>query len=240
MVGRLSLSQEMLVRYQQEEPIFNKGNNMFSLRSIPNDPRYKEKFTELMWISSDRGAFGNVHDGPFHEWIDNSHDFMNFVDNFETVVQAGGNCGMYAKFYGNYFQNVISIEPDKNNFYCLKYNCSEPKFTLYNNALGESKRKVSLNNNNLTNVGMHTINETPGNVEMITIDSLNLTSCNLIHLDVESYEPEALIGAKTTIEKYHPVIITEAGSGNNVLTKYGYSVKQRLIADVIFLYGRTT
>ena len=46
---------------------------------------------------------------------------------------------------------------------------------------------------------------------MITIDSMNLDKCDMIQLDVENYEFETLIGARETINKYHPLIVMENG-----------------------------
>ena len=43
----------------------------------------------------------------------------------------------------------------------------------------------------------------------VIIDELDLPSCGLIQLDVEGYEYFALLGARRTIEKYHPVIMVE-------------------------------
>jgi hypothetical protein len=34
---------------------------------------------------------------------------------------------------------------------------------------------------------MYTVNENPGEVKMITIDSLGLDKCDLIHFDLEGY-----------------------------------------------------
>jgi len=124
---------------------------MYEQRPIPHDDRYKEGVESLLWISADRGAFGNTRNGPLNEWLANSADFMKHVTDFSLVIQAGGNCGMYARFYGNYFDNVISIEPDKDNFHCLSVNCSGEKYQLHNAALGKEFRKVSLNKYNSIN-----------------------------------------------------------------------------------------
>ena len=69
-----------------------------------------EGVDELLWVTSDSGAFGNEKDGPLFDWIQDHEDFMSHVKNFDTVVQAGGNCGMYPRFYKNYFKNVYTFE----------------------------------------------------------------------------------------------------------------------------------
>jgi hypothetical protein len=55
---------------------------------------------------------------------------------------------------------------------------------------------------------MH-IGKDQGLVPTMTIDDLNLPGCDLIQLDTEGFEYYGLLGAKNTIEKYHPVICIE-------------------------------
>lgn len=46
-------------------------------------------------------------------------------------------------------------------------------------------------------------------VPIITVDSLGLTRCDLIKIDIEGAEPHALIGAKATIGRCRPNIVSE-------------------------------
>lgn len=52
-------------------------------------------------------------------------------------------------------------------------------------------------------------------VEVVTIDSLNLPSCRLIKIDAEGMEIDVINGAKDTIKKFRPVIFTEWDARNN-------------------------
>ncbi|WP_019501402.1 FkbM family methyltransferase [Pseudanabaena sp. PCC 6802] len=47
-------------------------------------------------------------------------------------------------------------------------------------------------------------------VEMVTIDSLGLQQCHLIKADVEGMERDVIMGARNTIEKYHPILYLES------------------------------
>jgi hypothetical protein len=44
---------------------------------------------------------------------------------------------------------------------------------------------------------------------VVTLDNLQLPMCNLIKIDVEGFEAKVLKGARTTIEKYHPILYVE-------------------------------
>jgi FkbM family methyltransferase len=187
-----------------------------------------ENVETLWWIIRDKGAFV----GPLNDWKQGKEYFLKHVNQFNTVIQAGGNCGMYARFYSNYFQNVYTFEPEPLNYYCLVKNCQGNIFKIYNNGLGENAGKANLINLSPKNVGTHqTIEDINGTVEIITIDSLNLSSCDLIHLDVEEFESKVLLGGIDTIKKFKPVVILEAGRGADILENIGYTVKYKLAMD---------
>jgi hypothetical protein len=61
-----------------------------------------------------------------------------------------------------------------------------------------------------------------GKVPVFLIDDLNLPVCNLIHLDIEGYEPFALEGAKETLVRCRPVVAIE--NCEKWLVRYGNSL----------------
>ena len=191
----------------------------------------------LLWVTSDSGAFGNERDGPLFDWIADHHLFMDHVKQFKTVIQAGGNCGMYARFYKNYFEKVYTFEPDELNFYCLDRNCVGDGYVKVKGGLGNTTQKFTIENNNTKNVGTHKIKDTPGDVQMYRIDDMTLEHCDLIHLDIEGYEEKALEGAVETIRKFTPVVVTEANRGASFLEKLNYKRASRGRMDSIFVYG---
>ena len=193
---------------------------------------------QLLWVTSDHGAFGSKTDGPLFDWIDGHETFISQVKQFDTVVQAGGNCGMYARFYSKYFRNVISFEPDPLNYYCLAQNCQGPQYRLFQGGLGEAPNKFSIKRLTQRNVGMHKIVEIPGEVQMHRLDDLRLDKCDLLHLDIEGYEEKALRGSIETIERHRPVIITERSSGENYLYEIGYKQFAKLKWDTVFVFDK--
>lgn len=202
---------------------------------ISQRPVNYEGVESLWWVTTDRGAFG----GPLRDWANGRDSFLSRVKERKLVIQAGGNCGMYARFYANYFEQVYSFEPSGVNFLCLERNCQGKKYHLYPAALGERSGKATLTQpkKRFKNTGAYQVIENPnGDIPVISIDSLRLNRCDLIHLDIEGFEPNALRGAKETILKYKPVIILEAGHGAEVIEEIGYRVAEKLDMDWIFVY----
>lgn len=67
------------------------------------------------------------------------------------------------------------------------------------------------------NVGVFSIKENPGEyeVDIISVDDLNLKRCNFIKCDTEGMGLDMLIGAENTIKKFLPVMYIEQESGSN-------------------------
>lgn len=197
-----------------------------------------EGVDELLWVTTDKGAFGNEKDGPLFDWIKDKDDFMVKVKNFDVVVQAGGNCGMYARFYKNYFKEVYTFEPDPLNFYCLNRNCVGDGYHKFQGGLGSKVEKLSIQNSSKSNVGTHKIKNTPGDIQMYRIDDLNLDKCDLIHLDVEGYESKVLEGSMETIKRFKPVIILERPKNVDKLNNIGYNIHKKCRMDTIFYFDK--
>ena len=190
--------------------------------------------TELYWLKGDKGLW----DGPLMDWRNESHLWMKDVRLFDTVLQAGGACGMYARFYSDYFNHVISFEPDLNNYNILKMNCQGDQYSLNFGGLGNHNshnKKYKLNKSHYSNLGMHTISDIPGEVPMFAIDFLNLTSLDLLHLDCEGYEENILKGGRETINHFNPVIIVERNKGGNLLSSWGYKCTGHLRMDSVWV-----
>lgn len=208
----------------------------------------------LLWLKSDLGAFGAVLDGkpidgPIHDLHQDTKYWLDLVKDKGTVVQAGGCMGMYPYYYAGVFDHVYTFEPDTDNYFCLDYNCQQPNIHKFNLGLGSKKETKVLARIAPNNAGMHRVvdasqiapnapKELISNVELINIDSLDLKRCDLIHLDIELYELEALIGAEKTIKEYHPVIVVETGGrpspAHQYLSSLGYSLHRQCRMDAIY------
>lgn len=60
---------------------------------------------------------------------------------------------------------------------------------------------------------------------------MQLESCDLIQLDIEGHEPQALIGAMKTIKKHKPVICLEWFDNQEQLLSILEEINYRQVAD---------
>jgi len=198
-----------------------------------------------LWIKGDGGpgTDGGAWTGPRNDWI-NSHSqkFFTHVKKFDLVVQAGGNLGLYPRLLANRFKMVYTFEPDPLNFHCLVNNCQLPNIIKINAALGEEAGFCHILLNHRSNVGMHRVHANDeGDFEgfpIMSIDSFNFPTCDMICLDTEGYEYHILKGAVKTIEKFKPVITAENKDGANVLDiigPFGYKAVDQSVSDTIFV-----
>jgi hypothetical protein len=97
------------------------------------------------------------------------------------------------------------------------------------------------------NIGGHRVaREAPGVVPVYRIDDLGLDVCDLIVLDIEGYELEALTGARETLAQHRPVVMLEDlghidkhGFGTTAslytfLAEHGYRKVAAVAHDVVF------
>ena len=198
------------------------------------------------WPKTDQGGDLN-HPNSTWKYMQDHPDVPQLVSehvaNRGVVVQAGGNCGFYVKQYAQLFNVVYTFEPDPLNFHCLVNNCQVPNIFKFNAALGEINKLIHVYNGNEGNVGCHTVGDDPNKytakqsfVPTFTIDQLALDHCDLIQLDCEGYEPNVILGAMDTIERFKPVISLETTNGETeaMLSQFGYSHKLSVGSDKIF------
>jgi FkbM family methyltransferase len=168
---------------------------------------------------------------------------VGFCKAREVAVQAGGNVGLWPNHLAGDFNTVYTFEPDPQNFSCLAWNTRmRPNVIRLQAALGDRPVLVGMNRVS-DNIGAHQI-DGAGIIPMLTIDSLGLTACDLIYLDIEGHEPQALFGARNTLARFKPVVAVEdknlctvAGLRNEafaMLERMGYREVGQLHRDKVF------
>ncbi len=184
-----------------------------------------------LWPEKDNGCW----DGPKDNWQTFKPLIQRHCKKFDTVVQAGGACGMYPFLLSTMFEVVYTFEPSVTSFYCLTHNTPRENVIKMNAALGHAHEMVRLNISDETNVGTNTVTpDQMGIVPMLMIDDLDLPSCDFIMLDTEGFEYNTLIGAQQTIDKFKPLISLELGQTDAIMMfmeEMGYSIIATAHAD---------
>ncbi len=180
---------------------------------------------------------------------------LDFVPGRNLVIQAGGNVGVYPKKLAAHFAKVATFEPDPANFLCLCANLvGVMNVGGLRAALGAERRSATLERWP-GNVGAHRIvglgampvgDRERFGVEMVKLDELyplRAEKCDLIWLDIEGHEPQALAGGRELIERDRPVIIVEdkgltpGGAGQTVaqIAGYGYREAAHVLRDYVMV-----
>lgn len=170
---------------------------------------------------------------------------LDLCKDFRTVIQAGGNIGVYPLALSQKFKTVYTVEPDVDNYEALEANtCNARNIVSRRAAFGRVHGRAAIDRVYPDNIGAHQVKE--GNeFAVIPIDSLGVVDCDFLQLDVEGSEHEALLGAIATIEAGWPVITLELkGHGERYgytddetitwLKFMGYKITDRVNRDVIF------
>ncbi len=193
-----------------------------------------------VWPRNDKGLWL----GPGQEWPKHKEKILELCTSFNTAVQAGGGCGMYPKLMSKIFHKVYTFEPDHYNFYCLAQNCVEDNIYKFNCALGHRHRNVTFNPPAEENRGVGTTTspgndskiDWMGNVPVLIIDDFVYEKLDLIYLDIEGGELNALEGAIKSIKQHKPVVVSENAHGGvmDYLLNLDYIITDRVGADTFF------
>lgn len=178
---------------------------------------------------------------PFDHFVNEIQHYLKiYQDNcskFKVAIQAGGHMGIFPRMLSELFETVYTFEPDKLSFYCLTYNCQDKNVIKFNTALGNNGPLMYQSHYYYGNAGMNNYSVMENykepvteyfdrnqrkehavvNIPQIKIDDLNLTDCDLIHLDMEGNEKYAFDGMVETIKKFRPLILFESGPRQEVM-----------------------
>jgi FkbM family methyltransferase len=147
-----------------------------------------------------------------------------------VVMDIGANIGTHALAWGKAMRGwgrVMAVEAQQRVYYALCGNVALNNLfnvTAVHGAVGEAngiitipeldhERSASFGSLELRRVTGEDIGQTPTSetsVAMFTIDdAMRGGRVDLIKLDIEGMELDALAGAEATVAKYHPVIVAE-------------------------------
>ncbi len=145
----------------------------------------------------------------FLEYLKTTEQQMN------TVLDVGAWCGTWSKAIEPFAKKVIAFEPDSVHFECLQRNCVV-NCDARMEAVGSETKRISLTEDNFTQAKRI---DKQGDIDMITLDKLQIKHVDMIKIDVEGYEMEVLKGAEKTLDSVKYLMIEL----NNNTKKYGSS-----------------
>lgn len=128
-----------------------------------------------------------------------------------TCVQAGGAVGVWVQKFAEHFDYVVTAEPNPLQRECMTKNVSASNYMCFPGAFWDLEGEGVLVEHQANNLGAWYIRPCEdGPIQLATIDSFDLKDVDLLCLDVEGAEVEALEGARETILRWRPIIVVEA------------------------------
>lgn len=190
-----------------------------------------------------RGAPANAHK-PTYELPDIMTS-LKACKNFRVAIDGGAHVGGWSIYLKEHFRRVLAFEPAPDNFECLKRNV--PEVEAYHGALTRSDveevrivcgpRGKSVSWRVTDDAEVDTIG-----VRGYSIDGLNLPHLDLLKLDIEGHEHEALLGASETIQRCRPVVIIEetvdrSRRASALLVKWGMKLTKEWKNNRLFVWN---
>ena len=169
---------------------------------------------------------------------------LEHVKQWRVAVDVGAHAGTWSMHLAKRFGHVHAFEPVEAHRECFRANLSKAgNVTLHEVALGAKTDHVAMHTAP-TSSGDTWVNG-PGDIPMITLDSLALEVVDFMKIDCEGFELFVLRGARETIERCHPTVIVEQKPGKGpqfglgetdavvFLQELGYTVRKVISGDYI-------
>ena len=162
------------------------------------------------------------------------------VHSWRGCVDAGANVGMWTRSLMQDFEQVYCFEPNPIFIECWKKNIpTDQNAVLHEVGLGDTKHTATFKK-----PLSQQLDRTPGEIQIETLDSFELTDIDFIKIDVDGYEDLLVKGARETIAMNTPVINIEMKRAKrpgivrvaeDILKKLGYKLKIRTKSDEVWL-----
>lgn len=132
-------------------------------------------------------------------------------DRLGCAVDAGAHVGTWTVEMARHFQAVNAFEPCAETHALLAENVAHlPHVCVLRLALADRHAELRLALPHAgANSGMRAVATEGERVAAVPLDALNVTSLDLIKLDLEGYEMPALFGARETLRRCRPVVVME-------------------------------
>ncbi len=144
--------------------------------------------------------------------VRNSKDSICFIDGGSNVGEHIIKFDSLCKKYGISKHSIIAVEPFPKTINILRKNTSSISYELIEKALGTDESTIKFYSDGIDGSGSNSAlnhyylnSEDVIEVEQTTIDSIielySIPKVNFLKLDIEGFEYNALLGAKSTLSK---------------------------------------
>lgn len=200
---------------------------MNSLLNTALTKKTASRYGEICYFPNDSGAI-RLSLETYGEWAENEIRFMKiFLPEGGTAIDVGAYIGTHTLAFADAVGpngHVLSIEAQQKSFELLLANVKANGLTnvRIENAIAgdriETRDVMEIDPDNAESFGSTAVMAT-GNytnsaikVRTITIDSLLLSRCDLLKIDVEGMEEDVLKGALETLARLRPTIYAECNT----------------------------
>ena len=158
-----------------------------------------------------------------YRWEEHHHDLAyKYLNSDSIVVEVGAHIGTLTVILSKLSKKVYTYEPIKQSYDLLNKNLllnNCKNVISYQKGVGDEIGKTKVGYISEGNCGAtilqggsiekHWYKKTDVDVDMITLDSLNLDRIDYLKIDVEGYEEKVINGGLKIINKYKPIIVLE-------------------------------
>jgi len=170
---------------------------------------------------------------------------LDYTPGRHTAVTVGANVGLYEMMLAREFDRVIAFEPVHETSRALARNTEGADNVFVMQAAGWSTYgSLAIHRHHSMRCGRNRACG-EGLVPALPVDALRLDECDLILIDVEGGDFEALKGCKGTMVRCKPAVALEvehlareAGTINDVLDwlpLVGYRVARKMTRDLVIV-----
>jgi len=168
---------------------------------------------------------------------------LRYVTQWRTCVDVGACVGMWTRFLQKDFESVVCFEPNPIFTRCWHMNIdADSNAVLHTVGLSHTDHTAHYPEGQPQSLNR---DDQPGNIQLRTMDSFELTDVDFVKIDVDGYEDRVLMGAQNTIDQSRPVINIEmktakrrsiCDASRKTLHRLGYVKQERNKSDEVWCY----
>ena len=165
------------------------------------------------------------------KWEPHVDEFIKDQKISGNMIDVGGDIGTFSIGNSDVFNEIYVFEPSVERFNIISDSVSRFGYSNihpYNKAVGEKNGRGILTTQYENQINI----QDDGDVDIISIDSLNLENITFVKIDTEGFEDYVLMGMLGLLKQQNPYLFIETHSTirmesltktNELLSNLGYS-----------------